>query len=514
MADKETEKLEEEIKKMLKDAKSAFSNHTNDSSEKEPAKLTEKKQAREKVLKTIREFNLNPKEVKEHLDKYVIRQDEAKKVLSVAICDHYNHVRACLKDKSLNNLEYTKHNVILLGPTGVGKTYLMRCISKLIGVPFVKADATKFSETGYVGHDVEDLVRDLVKVADNDTSLAKFGIVYIDEIDKIAARGQRGGKDVSGRGVQVNLLKMMEETDVSLFSQTDMIGQMQAVMEMQTGKGKVEKTINTRHILFIVSGAFQGLDEMVGKRINRSQIGFADSKETDTKINYLKQAQTTDLVDYGFEPEFIGRLPVRVVCEELTSQDLEEIMLSSEGSILKQYTRDMKGYNIAVKIKKDAITEIAQKAYLEKTGARGLATVLEKVFRDFKFELPSLGIKEMLISKDSINDSEKAIADFIENSQEEIRNHQNEDIQAFASSFFQKHAIKLTFSKTAFDAINKECIKNRQSASSYLKNNFLNIEYGIKLVCEKTEKSNFTITGSFVKNPEKELSSKIAKLSK
>ncbi len=511
MPKSDTEKLEEEIKKMLKDAKVAFSIPRQNNTQQGPTKMAEQKEAREKILKRIREFNLKPKEVKEHLDKYVIRQDDAKKVLSVAICDHYNHVRACIEDKSLNNAEYTKHNVILLGPTGVGKTYLMRCIAKLIGVPFVKADATKFSATGYVGHDVEDLVRDLVKVAKNDTSLAKYGIIFIDEIDKIATRGQHGTRDVSGRGVQVNLLKMMEETDVSLFSQTDMIGQMQAVMEMQTGKGDIEKTINTQHILFIVSGAFQELNEMVEKRINRSQIGFADKKDNGEKINYLKKAQTTDLVDYGFEPEFVGRLPVRVVCEELTSKDLEEIMISSEGSILKQYTRDMQGYDIDINIAPDAITEIADKAYKEKTGARGLATVLEKVFREFKFELPSMGIKNLDISKDNINNPLKAIDDFIENSKENIIAQQKNDLNLFAKNFQNKHNIKLTFSKTAVDEIFSVCTKKRISATSYINKNFQNIEYGIKLICEKKEKKSFTITGRFVKDPEKEIADNLSK---
>ena len=209
------------------------------------------------------EFKLKPREVKEYLDRFVIRQDEAKKVLSVALCDHYHHVRMALEGAESPN--YAKQNIILVGPTGVGKTYLIRSVAELIGVPFVKADATKFSETGYVGGDVEDMVRDLVRLAEGDVARAQYGIIYIDEIDKIAAAGNLAGRDVSGRGVQTNLLKLMEETEVPVRSPTDIAGQIQAMMESQRGR-KSPGTINTKHILFIVSGAFDGLEKIVRKQ--------------------------------------------------------------------------------------------------------------------------------------------------------------------------------------------------------------------------------------------------------
>ena len=200
----------------------------------------------EDFIKQVENFNLKPKDLRDYLDRYVIKQHEAKKVLSVAICDHYNHVRQCLEHPEKADHLYLKQNILVLGPTGVGKTYLIRNIAKRIGVPFVKADATKFSETGYVGGDVEDLVRDLVKAANGNVDLAQYGIIYVDEIDKIASYGSQGGRDVSGRGVQINLLKLMEESDVNLLTPTDMLGQIQAVMDVQRGQNKPRKrTINT-----------------------------------------------------------------------------------------------------------------------------------------------------------------------------------------------------------------------------------------------------------------------------
>ena len=214
------------------------------------------------------EFNYRPRDIKAHLDRFVIRQDEAKKVLSIAVCDHYNHAKNLARlereePEKADSIEYSKQNVIVVGPTGVGKTYLIKHIAELIGVPFVKADATKFSETGYVGGDVDDLIRELVRKADGDTNLAQYGIVYIDEIDKLATQGSSMGRDVSGRGVQTALLKLMEETEVPLRNPMDIQSQMQAMFDMQRGQTPQSDRINTRHILFIVSGAFSGLEKVV-----------------------------------------------------------------------------------------------------------------------------------------------------------------------------------------------------------------------------------------------------------
>src|SRR6187399_2076526 len=290
----------EELKSKITDfMKQNFGDRVSVATIAEPEPATaEEEEKPEKADNKEFESKLLPRDIKAHLDRFVIKQDEAKKVLAIAVCDHYNHanyLRRLEKEDATRaqEVEYIKQNVILVGPTGVGKTYLIKHIADLIKVPFVKADATKFSETGYVGGDVEDLVRELVQKADGDVQLAQFGIIYIDEIDKIAAAGNLVGRDVSGRGVQTTLLKLMEETDVPLRSANDLQSQLQAAFEFQRRGGKPKReTISTRHILFVVSGAFERLKQQVSRRLTQGQIGFT-AGPTPLMDNELFQHVTT-----------------------------------------------------------------------------------------------------------------------------------------------------------------------------------------------------------------------------
>jgi endopeptidase Clp ATP-binding regulatory subunit ClpX len=337
-------------------------------------------------------FALKPADIARYLNRFVIGQREAKKVLSVALCDHFQHVRFTVEGNAAPF--YQKQNVLLLGPTGVGKTHLIRSAAELIGVPFVKADATKFSETGYVGGDVDDLVRDLVRRAGGDVEKAEHGIIYLDEVDKLATRGDGGGRDVSGRGVQTNLLKLMEDGDVPLVSPNDVTGQLQSAMSAMRGGGAAQpETINTRHILFIVSGAFSGITEIIQQR-----MGLLSAKNKLTVDRLNSQVSTADLIAYGLEPEFIGRLPVRVACHGLNAEDLFAVLRKSESSLIHQYERAFAAYGIACEFKDDGLRALANLAATENTGARGLMTVCERVFRDFKFQLPSSRVKQLAVT--------------------------------------------------------------------------------------------------------------------
>ena len=509
--DKETptgDDMQKQLQDMLKQANMMFQSEPESTPEPESSEGDEELE-RNEVLEQIREFNLKPREVRDYLDRFVIQQAEAKKVLSVAICDHYNHVRQCLETPELSDSEYAKQNILLLGPTGVGKTYLMRCIARLIGVPFVKADATKFSETGYVGHDVDDLVRDLVKVADGDIELAQYGIIYIDEIDKIASGGGSGGRDVSGRGVQINLLKLMEETEVNLQSQTDLVSQMDAIMQMQRGGKAKASTMSTKHVLFIVSGAFDSLAEQVKKRVGATAIGFGQDEAAaagDDLSEYLARVETQDFVRYGFEPEFVGRLPIRVACRPLGTEDLKQVLVRSEGGILSQYRSDFHGYNIDFTVTSEAIHRIAERAAEEKTGARGLMTVLEQVFRNFKFELPSTSVRSFEVTSDTIDDSESHLRELLRENVDSQRDLLRTEVDAFSERFFQESSLRLKFDDEAVTALVELSMADDRTIRGICEDKFKDFHHGLKLVSRNSEKTVFEIGAAVVSDPGGELS--------
>ena len=457
-------------------------------------------------------FDFLPRDIKAHLDRFVIQQDEAKKVLSIAVCDHYNHVndqrRLEKEDATLaERTEYAKQNVILVGPTGVGKTYLIKHIAELIKVPFVKADATKFSETGYVGGDVEDLVRELVQKADGDVALAQFGIIYIDEIDKIAAANNVGGRDVSGRGVQTTLLKLMEETEVPLRSANDLQSQLQAAFEFQKRGGKSKReTISTRHILFVVSGAFERLKEQVSRRMAQGQIGFNAEPRIVMDNELFQFVRTQDFIEYGFEPEFIGRLPVRVVCEQLTADDLFKIMKFSEGSILKQYERSFRAYGIEISFEDEALRLIAEEAAKEKTGARGLLTVWEKLFRDFKYFLAGSGLTQLRVSTELVQEPQRVLQRLLAEGQKQEETALRESVREFADNFQREHGLELSFEQDAFQRLIERAEAERMTMPELCAHLFKDYQFGLSLVQKNTGQKSFILTRAAVDAPDKYLS--------
>ena len=476
----------------------------------EPAE-TEAEEKPEKADGTEFEFNFLPRDIKGHLDRFVIKQDEAKKVLAIAVCDHYNHakyLRQLEKEnpKAAEQTEYTKQNVILVGPTGVGKTYLIKHIADLIKVPFVKSDATKFSETGYVGGDVEDLVRELVHKANGDVNLAQFGIIYIDEIDKIASAGNLIGRDVSGRGVQTTLLKLMEETEVPGRSMNDLQAQLQAAFEYQRkGKSKRE-TINTRHILFVVSGAFEKLKEHVARRVRQGQIGF-QAKPVDVMDQELFQHVTTqDFVEYGFEPEFIGRLPVRVVCLDLTADDLFKIMKFSEGSILRQYERAFRAYGIEISFDDEALRLIAEAAAAERTGARGLLTVFEKLFRDYKYHLAGSGLSQLRVTSELVREPKRVLDRLMAEGEKQEAKMLEDAARQWAETFGREHRVEIVFDDSALRRLVERAQTERMKMNDLCAHLFKDYQFGLGLVKKNTGRTKFALGSEAVDAPDRCLS--------
>ena len=468
--------------------------------------------AQESAADSVFEFDYIPRDIKAHLDRFVIRQDEAKKALSIAVCDHYNHAKYLRSLENENGklpegVELQKQNVIVVGPTGVGKTYLVKHIAELIGVPFVKADATKFSETGYVGGDVDDLVRDLVQKAEGDIDLAEFGIIYIDEIDKIATRSEMIGRDVSGRGVQTTLLKLMEETEVPLSNPMDIRSQMKSMMSMQQGGGSARDMVNTRHILFIVSGAFSGLEKVVRKRLSEGQIGFgADPVEQPMDGELFNEVETQDFIDFGFEAEFIGRLPVRVVCEKLSATDLENIMKFSEGSLLRQYEREFEAYGIMARFEDSAIGRIASLAEKENTGARALMTVCERLLRDFKFELPGTSVSELKISDDLIDRREELLEQYRELGRQVDVEKASRELEVFCRDFEDEHGVNLEFQSGALSRLVEEAASQGRSLLQLCRQRFRDMQFGLKLIQKNTGRTTFELGSEAVEDPDKYLS--------
>ncbi|MFH1637996.1 MAG: AAA family ATPase [Candidatus Woesearchaeota archaeon] len=423
------------------------------------------------------EFDMKPREVKEDLDKYVIGQDRAKKYLSNAVCYHYARVKRYEENPEEEGDSCVKKNVLLVGNTGVGKTYMVKKLSKLIGVPFVKADATKFSATGYVGRDVEEIIMDLYMAADKNIKLAEYGIVYIDEIDKIKS-GATFGKDVSGIEVQRNLLKLMEDTEVDVKQQN----QMQDLMALAGGGQQAQRKFNTRNTLFIMSGAFPGLQDLVRKRCGEDE--------------WKKHIRPVDFVNYGFEAEFVARLPVRVALDDLSSDDLYKILTQSEDSIVKEYIKDFNSFGINLNFTDDALRRMAELASEEGTGGRALTSVFESTLVDFMHELPSLDIKEFEVTGEIVERPQGAMMGLIF----------DKSVEQYQKEFSDKHRIDLRFDKEAVGLLKDIALCTgkdpRDICKELIGENYVHV---LKL----NNKREFNVTADVVKDPKGYLDSLI-----
>ena len=520
-------------------------------------------------------FDMLPEELEAFLDSFVVKQDQAKAVLATKICTHFNRINYLKKNsekKKTLGVGMIKNNVLMIGPTGVGKTYIIKLIAQKLGVPFVKGDATKFSETGYVGGDVEDLVRDLVYEANDDIDLAENGIIYIDEIDKIASARNIIGHDVSRTGVQRALLKPMEETEVDLKVPHDPVSQIQAIEHYRRTGKKEKKMVNTRNILFIMSGAFGELAEIIKKRLQRQGIGFeADVRPTEVPWEILKEVAAQDLIEFGFESEFVGRLPVVVVFDELTKDDLVEILKNPNNPIILSKRQDFRAYGIDIKFEDEALAKIAEMAVQEKTGARGLVSAMEKVLIPFEKNLPSTDIKKLLVTPELVGDPEGELSSLKQNPDDSKRlerfergvRQELENIKAFVTSrardfrqtsglelyekrvgliaelylkticdinsafddfvqmykqikseedtLFDQLETNVTFDDSAVDEIIRQAIETGEEPRSFALRLVKKLEYGLKLVRDRAGIEDFVISGEAVTDMEKYINGLVKK---